>query len=52
MPSALVATTALSAAGEDPPALVGDGWDAASVAVPLADFFGRVAARSTAANGG
>ena len=45
-----VRTAALAAAGEGTVLLVGDGWD--STAVPLPDFFQRVAAWATAARPG
>jgi hypothetical protein len=45
-----VRTAALAAAGEGPVLLVGDGWGDA--AVPLPDFFQRVAAWATAARPG
>jgi hypothetical protein len=45
-----VATAAVAAAGEGPLVLVGDGWN--DPAVGLAEFFGRVAARATAARPG
>ncbi|HEV7687317.1 MAG TPA: bis-aminopropyl spermidine synthase family protein, partial [Acidimicrobiia bacterium] len=45
-----VATAAVAAAGEGSLVLVGDGWD--GPAVGLAEFFGQVAARATAARPG
>ena len=45
-----VRTAALAAAGEGPALLVGDGWD--SAAVPLPEFFQRVASWATAARPG
>jgi hypothetical protein len=45
-----VAAAALAAAGDGPVLLVGEGWD--DGAVPLPEFFGRVAALATAARPG